>query len=91
MVFLLIGGAAAACLAGGRRELSLREKQELVLLTWYYACKENQISEPVILHQFSPEYTKAFTACIQGRSLAEMQNQWERSRNQADRRMSRIS
>lgn len=60
--------------------LFFREKSELILLTWYYACKENQIADEVIFQQFSEKYAAAFAEYVQGRSLTELQNQWERSR-----------
>lgn len=66
------------------------DKGELILLTWYYACKENQIAEEVILQQFSPKYTAAFTAYIQGRSLTEIQNRLERSRSQSDKQKNQM-
>lgn len=52
---------------------SAQEKAELVLLTWYYACIENQIPRQVIFQQFSREYVCAFHLYLQGKSLTEIQ------------------
>lgn len=57
--------------------LSIQGKDDLVLLTWYYACKEHQISEDIVLQQFSKKYASAFLAYIQGKNFAEIQEQLE--------------
>lgn len=75
--FMLLGFASRGM------SLFFREKFELILLTWYYACKENQIADEVIFRQFSKKYAAAFAEYVQGRSLTELQDQLERSRHKS--------
>lgn len=81
LAFLLyIGFLGALYLVSSRLSLTFQEKSELILLTWYYACKESQIPDAVIFQQFSEDYAVAFKDYIQGKDLAELQNQFEKSR-----------
>lgn len=61
-----------------------QDRADMVLLTWYYACVENHISEKVICRQFSSGYEEAFLAYIQGKNLNEIQNKMSRGRRKRE-------
>lgn len=69
--------------------LTLSERAGLVLLTWYYACRESGISQKEILQQFSPKYSEMFLDFIQGNSLTELQEQEHRSLRRHKQRAAR--
>jgi len=77
---LCIGFLVVLYLISNRLSLTFREKSELILLTWYYACKESQIQDTVIFQQFSKNYAAAFEEYLQGKDLTELQDQLEQSR-----------
>lgn len=59
---------------------STQEKADLVLLTWYHACKEHEISDHIILQQFPEKYAQAFKDYIEGRSLTEIQERLQNAK-----------
>ena len=61
-----------------RIALSFSEKACLVLLTWYYACRENGISHKEILRQFSPQYGETFFDFVLENSLTDLQEKMHR-------------
>ena len=69
--------------------LTLSEKAGLVLLTWYYACRESGISQKEILQQFPPKYSEMFLDFIQGNSLTELQEQAHRTLRRHKQRTAR--
>lgn len=54
----------------GRRGIQV---DDLLLLTWYYACTENQIPLKIIYHQASPNDPSIFSDYIAGHDFAQLQ------------------
>lgn len=50
----------------------MRSRADLVLLTWYYACQENEIPNQLIKSNFSEKEWRFFRIFIEGRDLNEL-------------------
>ena len=50
----------------------MKSRADLVLLTWYYACQENEIPNQLIKSNFSEKEWRFFRIFIEGRDLNEL-------------------
>lgn len=83
VILLCVGFFVVLYFVSNRLSLAFREKSELILLTWYYACKESQIPDTVIFQQFSKGYAEVFADYVQGKDLTELQDLLEQSRGKS--------
>lgn len=79
LIFLCAIVVVAFYILSSKIALSAQGKTDLILFTWYYACKENEVSDNVILKQFSKNYGNAFMAYVQGEKFNKVQKQLEMS------------
>ena len=83
LIFLCVIVVVTLYILSSKLALSAQGKTDLILFTWYYACKENEIPDNVILKQFSKNYGSTFIAYVQGKKFHEIQSQLEMSRKRS--------
>lgn len=62
------------------RTKNINQKAEIVLLTWYHTCRDNQIPEKTIYSFIPDKFKEAFASYIEGHNLTEIQERYEKQK-----------
>lgn len=73
-VILTAAGALVSALEG-KAEISLQNRADIMMLTWYYSCLDNHISEKEILRTFPKKMRRAFLNYVDSRSLNNLSDE----------------
>lgn len=73
LIVLLVSGKFIFVLEG-KAEMSVRNRADIVMLTWYYSCLDNHVSEKDILRNFPVKVRKEFLKYVQGKNLNKLED-----------------
>lgn len=74
LVVLIVSGKIISVLEG-KAEMSIRNRADIMMLTWYYSCLDNHISQKDILQNFPKKKRHLFLKYVQGKSLNRMRDE----------------
>ena len=74
LVVLIVSGKIISVLEG-KAEMSIRNRADIMMLTWYYSCLDNHIPQKDILQNFPKKKRHLFLKYVQGKSLNRIRDE----------------